>query len=157
MNYTIRNATPADLPEIIKLCAEHAAYEKAEYSGLGKAENLNAIFFLEMPKAFCLIVENESGILGYATYSFEFSTWDAEFYTHMDCLYLRDNYRGFGIGEALIKEIAKAAKANGCTVLQWQTPVFNERAIKFYYKVGATSKEKLRLYLNETTINNLAK
>lgn len=156
MNYTIRNAAPADMSEIIKLCAEHAAYEKADYSALGKAEKLNAIFFSEKPKAFCLIVENELGVLGYTTYSFEFSTWDAEFYTHMDCLYLRDDYRGLGIGEALMKEIAKAAKTNGCAVIQWQTPVFNERAIKFYYRVGATSREKLRLYLNEATINSLA-
>ena len=70
-------------------------------------------------------------------------------------LYLRDKYRGFGIGEALVKEIAKASKTNHCLVMQWQTPVFNARAIKFYDKLGTTSREKMRLYLNEEMINTL--
>lgn len=156
MQYKIRTALPQDIHEIIILCAEHAAYEKAAYIPEAKAEKLAVIFFSEKPKAFCLIVEMGSKIIGYATYSFEFSTWDAEYYLHMDCLYLRDEYRGQGIGEALMKEIAKAAKENHCSVMQWQTPVFNTRAIKFYYKIGATSREKLRLYLNEETIHQLA-
>ncbi len=156
MQYKIRKAFPEDISEIIKLCTEHAAYEKADYIPEGKAEKLRSIFFTEKPNAFCLMVEMGSKIIGYATYSFEFSTWDAEYYTHMDCLYLRDEYRGFGIGAALVKEIAKTAKENHCSVMQWQTPVFNARAIKFYYKMGATSREKLRLYLNEETINELA-
>jgi GNAT superfamily N-acetyltransferase len=155
MNYTIRKAIPADIAEIINLCGEHAEYEKAEYSSEGKAEKLSAFLFAENPRVHCLIAENENGIVGYATYMLEFSTWDADFYVHMDCLYLRDFARGFGIGEALIEEIARYANANECNQIQWQTPVFNERAIKFYYRIGATSKQKLRLYVNEETINRL--
>lgn len=96
---------------------------------------------------FCLIAESENQIAGYATYMFEFSTWDADFYVHMDCLFIRDFARGFGIGEALVKEIGEETKKNNCSLIQWQTPTFNERAIKFYYRIGATSKEKLRMYL----------
>jgi GNAT superfamily N-acetyltransferase len=154
MNYKIRSAIQADIEEIIKLCGEHAEYEQASYSQEGKAERLSSFLFTGSPRLYCLIAENEKEILGYATYMLEFSTWDAGFYVHMDCLYLRPNARGSGIGEALIKEIAKAAKENNCTQIQWQTPVFNERAIKFYYRIGATSKEKLRMYVNERFINS---
>jgi ribosomal protein S18 acetylase RimI-like enzyme len=157
MNYKIRKAVSTDITEIIKLCAEHAEYEKANYNDSGKAEKLFPFLFGANPKLFCLIAESENQILGYATYSLEISTWDAELYTHMDCLYLRPQYRSLGIGEALVKEIAKAAYANYCKIMQWQTPVFNERAIKFYYRIGATSKNKLRLYVDEATINNLIK
>jgi GNAT superfamily N-acetyltransferase len=155
MNYIIRKAKPEDLPEIIKLCAEHADYEKADYLEEGKSQKISVLLFSDMPRLFCLIAEFENTVLGYATYSFEVSTWDAELYAHMDCLYLRPTFRNFGIGEALVKEIAKAAAENNCQIMQWQTPVFNERAIKFYYRIGATSREKLRLYLNEETITKL--
>ena len=157
MKYSIRKAIPEDISEIINLCAEHAEYEQVSYSPEGKAEKLAAFIFIDNPRLYCLVAEDEEGIVGYATYMFEFSTWDAGFFVHMDCLYLRPHARGFGIGEAFIKEIAKQTKQNGCNLIQWQTPVFNERAIKFYYRIGATAKEKLRLYVNEETINKLIK
>ena len=155
MEFHIRKAQPSDVAEIIRLCAEHSEYEKASYSSEGKAEKLASFLFNVHPHIFCILAESGKDILGFATYMFEFSTWDAAFYTHMDCLYLRPHARGLGIGEKLIKEIAKAAKENDCKQIQWQTPVFNERAIKFYHRIGAASKEKLRLYIDETTINKL--
>lgn len=155
MNYQIRKAIPSDINDIILLCGEHAEYERASYSSEGKAEKLAPFLFGENPRLFCLIAENDGEIVGYATYMLEFSTWDAEFYVHLDCLFLREHARGFGVGEALVKEVAAQAKAHNCTIIQWQTPIFNERAIKFYYRIGAIGKEKLRLYLNESSINQL--
>jgi ribosomal protein S18 acetylase RimI-like enzyme len=148
MDYLIRKVEPEDMPEIINLCAEHAEYELAPYSSRGKAKKLTSLLFAESANIFCLVATDKTKILGYATYMSELSTWDAVFYTHMDCLYLRPHARGFGIGEALIKEIARQSKANNCKSIQWQTPISNKRAIKFYHRLGATSKVKLRLYLS---------
>ncbi len=148
MSYQIRKATPADMAEIINLCAAHAAYEKAEYSTEGKEEKLASFLFRSEPRLFCLIAEDENKqAIGYATYMQEFSTWDAAFYTHMDCLFVQEHARGFGIGEALVEEIKKQSLLIGSTYIQWQTPDWNERAIKFYYRIGAKSKSKLRMYL----------
>lgn len=150
MNYLIRPAIHNDIEEIIKLCKEHAEYEKAEYNEEGKAEKLAEYLFSDNPKVFCLIAEIKEQIVGYATFMYEFSTWDADFYTHMDCLFLRPFARGLGIGEELVREIANQSKKKNSKLIQWQTPVFNERAIKFYYRIGATSKKKLRMYLNNS-------
>lgn len=147
MNYKIRIARVTDVAEIINLCAEHAEYEQAEYSRAGKAEKLAAFLFSTAPRFHCLIAENDNVILGYATYAFEFSTWDADLYTNMDCLYLRPEYRGFGIGEVLIREIEKQSRLQKVEQIQWHTPTFNVRAIKFYHRMGASSKEKVRFYL----------
>lgn len=157
MNYKIRRATPVDMDEIINLCEEHAEYEGAVYRKDGKAKRLSEVLFNDKPRLQCLIAENGDGIVGYATFSFEISTWDANYYTHMDCLYLRSSARGQGIGEALVKEIAKQTRAKGLCQLQWQTPRSNERAIKFYCRLGASAKEKLRFYINEDVINQLLK
>ena len=72
----------------------------------------------------------------------EFSTWDAAFYTHMDCLFVQEHARGFGIGEALVEEIKKQSQLIGSTHIQWQTPDWNERAIKFYYRIGGKVQEQ---------------
>lgn len=146
MNYIIRNAQPSDISEIIQLCAEHSEYEQASYSGEGKAEKMNTFLFSSQTRFFCLMVEVENKIAGYASYSFEFSTWDAEHFTYMDCLFLRPEYRGFGIGEALIKKIEAHSRLQNCKQIQWHTPSFNVRAIKFYHRIGASSKEKVRFY-----------
>lgn len=147
MDYTIRRAIQSDMPEIIQLCAEHSEYERADYSAEGKAEKLASFLFSGKPPLFCLIVESNSKILGYATYMFEFSTWDAAYYTYMDCLYLRPAYRSLGIGKVLVEEIEKHSRLEGVELVQWHTPSFNERAIKFYHRLGAASKEKVRFYL----------
>jgi ribosomal protein S18 acetylase RimI-like enzyme len=147
MDYKIRTATPNDLIEIIQLCIEHAAYEKANYEPSGKTEKLRKMLFCEEPQLHCLIVEINSEIVGYATFSNECSTWNADYYTHMDCLFLREQFRGFGIGEALINEIITQSKLKNTHHIEWQTPTFNERAIKFYNRIGAISKEKLRFTL----------
>lgn len=147
-SYSIRKATLEDLHVLVELCAEHAEFEHAEYSPLGKAERLREHFFGTLPSAFCLVAEVDKTLAGYATYSKEFSTWDAGFYIHLDCLFLRPSYRGYGIGEKLVEQIREEARRLGCTLIQWQTPKFNTRAIKFYERIGAKQKEKVRFYLN---------
>lgn len=158
MKYKIRQAEPEDIIEIIRLCAEHAEFEASEYSPEGKAEELERHLFKRQPRIYCLLAESMTGqILGYATFMKEFSTWDAGFYVHMDCLFLRPNARNLGIGEHLINEIAKASLKLNCKQIQWQTPASNDRAIRFYYRMGATSRQKVRLYLDEKAIRILAK
>jgi RimJ/RimL family protein N-acetyltransferase len=46
-----------------------------------------------------------------------------------------------------VNKIIDFAKEANAHHIEWQTPVFNERAIKFYERIGATSKEKLRFTL----------
>jgi L-amino acid N-acyltransferase YncA len=82
MNYLIRRAIHNDIEEIIKLCKEHAEYEKAEYNEEGKAEKLAEHLFSDNPKVFCLIAEIKEQIVGYATFMYEFSTWDADLYAY---------------------------------------------------------------------------
>ena len=82
----IRFAQKKDLPQIIDLCEEHAAYEKAEYNPKNKSELLSNSIFGQNPVLNCLVAENDNGIIGYATFMKQFSTWDANFYIYLDCL-----------------------------------------------------------------------
>ncbi|WP_445955603.1 GNAT family N-acetyltransferase [Yeosuana sp.] len=144
----MRFAEKSDLDALIYLCELHAVFEESGYDSNHKKQNLNSHLFSEQPSLFCLVVEQDKKLIGYATYMKQFSTWDADFYVYMDCLYLTETGRGFGIGEKLIKKIQEEARKNNCTHIQWQTPDFNKRAIKFYQRIGAKSKTKERFFLN---------
>lgn len=155
MNYKIRSAEPGDIEELVTLCAEHAAYEKASFDPNGMAERLR-IFLFQDQRFFCFVAVDDSDTLcGYATCMLEFSTWDAELYLHMDCLYLRPEARNRGIGDSFMRIIAAKAIELKCSQIQWQTPQWNIDAIRFYRRLGATSREKLRMYLNQETIGVL--
>ncbi|MGB8941966.1 MAG: HAD-IA family hydrolase [Streptomyces sp.] len=142
----VRHARPADLPRIVELVAEHAAYEKGAPPAPGLEQRLHSLLFeVPDPRLCCLVAELPGGdVVGYATCAPEISTWDGAEYLHMDCLFLRDGHRGLGLGERLTDAVAEQARALGLTEVQWQTPAWNEGAIRFYGRIGAEAKEKLR-------------
>lgn len=147
-NTKIRFAKPEDIEQIVALCALHAKYEKAEYTKSNKAKRLSKDLFANNPKLYCLVVEKNNELIAYATYMTQYATWDATAYIYMDCLYVKELFRSQGIGEQLILKIKDQGLKLGCTLIQWQTPSFNTRAIKFYKRLGATFKNKERFFLN---------
>jgi ribosomal protein S18 acetylase RimI-like enzyme len=148
MNYLIRDCQPNDISALVDLCQKHADYERANYNPIGKEDRLNTAMFAEQPKLFCLVVEISEAIVGYASYTIDYSTWDAASFMYMDCLFLEEETRAFGIGEAVIQKLKQIAIEKKCTNIQWQTPEFNERAIKFYHRIGGTGKDKVRFTLD---------
>lgn len=144
----IRFVQKKDLSDLVNLCKLHADFEKSEYNTGRKTELLNKYLFSNNPSIFCLVVEKANNLIGYATYMKQFSTWDANHYIYMDCLFMTEESRGFGIGEKLIDRIKKEAQELDCSLIQWQTPDFNKRAMKFYERIGAFGKSKERYFLN---------
>lgn len=156
MDFHIRPAHTTDLPELVLLCGEHAAYERSHFDPTGKEDALAGMLFHATARLKCLVVEGPANLIGYATFSVECSTWDAAYYMHMDCLFLRPEARNKGIGKALMKAIARQAVEEGVTRMQWQTPSFNVDAVRFYERWGPVMKEKYRLFLDEVAARTLA-
>ncbi len=150
-NLVLREVEPKDLASLVDLCRMHAEFEGADYTSLGKEEKLERAFFQEPKAACCLVAELKGEIVGYSTATREFSTWDADHYLHMDCLFILENMRGVGLGGKFIAELKELAKKWNCTHLQWQTPSDNDRAVCFYLKQNATFKDKKRFYLEVET------
>jgi ribosomal protein S18 acetylase RimI-like enzyme len=65
---------------------------------------------------------------------------------------LKDYSRWQGLGEQLIREVAKLAIEKNCVNVQWQTPDWNLGAMNFYKRLGATSKNKVRFFLSRETL-----
>jgi ribosomal protein S18 acetylase RimI-like enzyme len=50
---------------------------------------------------------------------------------------VRPEFRGSGVGRALLVQIAGLAKERGCGRLEWSVLDWNEPAIGFYRSIGA--------------------
>jgi GNAT superfamily N-acetyltransferase len=149
MNYVIRPVQTHELAELLQLLQEHAAYERTGFSPEGKLERLSAAIFRQPARLFCEVVAYEQKIIGFVSYTFDFSTWDAAEFLYMDCLFLRENARGLGIGTAIMDKLVEIATRRGCINIQWQTPDFNLPAIRFYNRLGASQKTKARFCLDQ--------
>jgi GNAT superfamily N-acetyltransferase len=156
MHPIIRPLRPQDLPILVELCIDHAAYERSAYDPAGKVDALAKLLFTPDARLECLVVEEQGVLVGYASFSVECSTWDAEHYMHMDCLFLRPEARNKGIGRRLMAAIAQRALRAGITRMQWQTPSFNVDAIRFYDRLGPAKKEKFRYFMEEGAVRALA-
>ncbi|WP_310392529.1 GNAT family N-acetyltransferase [Hymenobacter sp.] len=143
----LRRLEPADVPQLVALCREHAAFEQAAFAENDQAARLAVQLFGPRPAAYCLVVAQAHVLVGFATYMPEFSTWDAAYYLHLDCLFLRPEVRGSGVGRRVMEAVAAETQRLGCAQLQWQTPEFNAPAIAFYQRLGARPKNKLRFYV----------
>ncbi|MEQ8524726.1 GNAT family N-acetyltransferase [Gracilimonas sp.] len=147
-HYQIRTIRRDELDRLTKLCELHAEYEKAEYFSEGKANKLEEAIFGKNKKIECWVITKANYFIGYVTLIPQFSTWDAENYLYLDCLFIKEGHRGQGIGAKVMKKIHNFASSNGYSQVQWQTPSFNEGAIKFYNREGAIGKQKVRFTLN---------
>ncbi|WST92948.1 GNAT family N-acetyltransferase [Streptomyces erythrochromogenes] len=145
----IRRARVGDLPRLVELIHEHVAYEKSAPRPADLAGRLGPRLFAEDSRLWVLLAENADGVVaGYAACSAEFAFWDARDHLHMDCLYLAAAARGQGLGAALMEGVTELARELGLEQVQWQTPDWNEGAIRFYVRLGAASNPKFRYALS---------
>ncbi|WP_292009960.1 GNAT family N-acetyltransferase [Chryseobacterium sp.] len=140
----IRYAKESDLISIVELCKAHAHYEGSNFEEKNKRDLLYEFIFDSDLNLKCLVVEHHSEIVGYATFFKQFSTWEADQYIYLDCLYLIEKIRGNGIGKQIMEIVKDYAQSNNCSIIQWQTPHFNKKAILFYDQLGAERKPKER-------------
>ncbi|MDG2396907.1 MAG: GNAT family N-acetyltransferase [Flavobacteriaceae bacterium] len=146
-NINLRYVKPNEMDQLVDLCEAHAIFERAEFTKEGKSKKLLNDLFSKSPELFCLVLESKNELLGYMSFMKQYSTWHASNYIYMDCLFLKDKIRGKGFGEKLMKKLQEESKSLNCDFIQWQTPDFNKRAIKFYKRMGGISLNKKRFFL----------
>jgi GNAT superfamily N-acetyltransferase len=144
----VRAATERDLPALIALCVEHARHEGSAFDASGKVVALGRALSGPTPRLHGWVAELASGVVGYATAAAEFSTWGGCEYLHLDCLFVRAEARGHGIGAALLDAVREHARRSGHPRIEWQTPEWNRDAIRFYRREGAIGDRKERFRLD---------
>ena len=118
----IRRAAPADVPEILRLVRELAAYEKEPDAVETTEEDFVQALFPAKgePTAHCHVAEAGEGkerrVVGLALWYLTFSTWTGKNGIHLEDLYVEPRHRGSGLGKELIAELAAVRKHAGAIV-----------------------------------------
>ena len=136
-NYNIRLAEVDDLSEIFVLIKELADYERLLDHVIATEELLKETLFGENSNVEVLLACDDNQILGFALYFRTFSTFLGRPGIYLEDLFVREFARGKGIGEALLRRLAKCALEMEGGRLEWSVLDWNEPAIRFYKKMGA--------------------
>jgi len=140
----VRPIEPCHLDALLALCREHAAYEKADFHENGQVERWRTALFADEAALHGWIATDDGEPCGYMTVTIDFATWNAAPFAYMDCLYLREDYRGLGLGRVFLEQLCEFAVANRCGRAEWQTPPDNDLGIGFYQRMGARAVPKAR-------------
>ena len=134
----IRAATEDDVPLILSLIKELADYERLSHEVVATEEALGDSIFGERRVAEVLIGLYGDEPAGFALFFHNFSTFLGKPGIYLEDLYVRPEFRGAGIGRALLVHLARLARARDCGRLEWSVLDWNEPAIGFYKTIGAS-------------------
>lgn len=142
----IRPATADDVPAMVRLVHDLAAYERAPEQCVLTDEMLHERLFGAHPALYAHVAEVDGAVVGTAIWFLNFSTWDGVHGIHLEDLYVDPAQRGSGLGKALLTELAQVCVERGYSRLQWQVLDWNTPSIEFYRSLGAIDLEEWRTY-----------
>lgn len=155
----VRSARPEDIPEILAMVRELADYERSAHEVRATEQMLGDLLFGSntpsgAPAAYCHVAQAPTpgadgpALAGMALWFLNASTWRGQHGIYLEDLYVRPAFRGFGLGQALMAELARICIDRGYARLEWWVLDWNTPAIDFYRSLGAQS-------MDEWTVNRI--
>ncbi|XP_030609176.1 diamine acetyltransferase 2-like isoform X3 [Archocentrus centrarchus] len=115
MDFSIRAASLDDCKDIMRMIMELAEYDK-------QADHVK-------------ITQKGHTKIGYALYFYSYSSWKGRSIYMLD-LYVMPEFRGKGVGKALMSKVAQLALAAGCHQLNFTVADWNKPSMDFYLSQG---------------------
>ena len=138
-------ATDADVPLILRLITALADYEKLTHQVVATEDALRATLFGPTPSAHVVIARVDDEPAGFALWFYNYSTFLAKPGLYLEDLFVYPQFRGQGVGRALLQHLASIAVERGCGRMEWAVLDWNAPAIGFYRRLGATLLEDWRV------------
>ena len=139
---TLRLATREDVPLILEFIRGLAEYEREPDAVFATETMLETELFGERPGAEVVIAEADGQPAGFALFFHNFSTWLGRRGLYLEDLFVRPEFRGRGVGLALMTYLARLAVERGCGRFEWSVLDWNTPAIDFYRRLGATGMDE---------------
>ena len=156
-NTIYREANKTDTNLILQFIIELAEYEKLAHEVVATKKDIENSLFGDEPKAFCMIAEVNNQPAGFALCFYNYSTFQGKPGIYIEDLYVREEFRGYGIGKGFFKVLAQKAVNENCGRIQWWVLDWNEPSINFYKKLKAAPMDEWTVFrLSETEIKELA-
>lgn len=137
MEIGTRPARAEDAPLISALIHELAEYERLAGECRATPEAVADSLFARNPRVFCEIAEWNGEAAGFALWFYSYSTFQAKHGIYLEDLFVRPQFRGRGLGKALLVRLAKRAVDENCGRFQWSVLDWNTPSIAFYEALGA--------------------
>jgi GNAT superfamily N-acetyltransferase len=134
---TLRPAVPADSPLILSYIRELADFERDPAAAVATEADIRRYAFSDHPLVYVTMAEWDGCPAGFALWFLNFSTWEGKPGIYLEDLFVRPDFRGRGIGKALLKHLAALAVKEGWTRFVWQVLDWNTPALEFYEAMGA--------------------
>lgn len=139
---SIRAATASDCALLLTLIKELAEYERLSHKVSATPESLEKWLMSPHAIAKAVLAEIDGQAVGYAVFFPYFSTFRGGPGMYLEDIYVRPAVRGRGVGEAMLRHVARAAADLDCDRLEWVVLDWNKPAIDFYERLGATADAK---------------
>lgn len=157
MSLVLRRADSTDAELIVEFIKALALYEKEPESAIVTESDIIRDGFSENPKFHAIIAEWDGKPSGFMFYFYNYSTWEGRPGIYLEDLFVYPDFRGKGIGKALLLKLAEIAKKEMCTRLVWQVLDWNTPSLDFYDAMGAKQmKEWITCRVEKQRIETLA-
>ena len=139
MNIEIRKANREDLPAILDLVVELAVFEKEPEAVTASLEDYQVAWDSQLID--CIVAINEGRVVGTALFYDTFSTWKGKM-LYLEDFVVKEAYRGHGIGKLIYDRLFAEAEERKSILVKWQVLDWNEGAVRFYERQGATIEKE---------------
>jgi len=136
--FSLRDALPADVPNVLRLVRGLADYERLLHEVVMTEADLHHALFGPQPRAYAVLAHADDQAVGLALWYYTFSTFRGRPDIFLEDLFVEPTYRGRGIGVALLRNLAQRAIAEQCRRVEWRVLNWNTPSIAFYESLGAT-------------------
>ncbi|MBM73881.1 MAG: GNAT family N-acetyltransferase [Proteobacteria bacterium] len=117
-------------PDAVELSVEQLKEQLSDSRSVFKAIVAECIDESSHSKASLIIV-------GFALFFYNYSTWKGKKGLYLEDLFVLEQFRGKGIGKALMYRLATIAKEEDCARFEWSVLKWNQSAISFYEHLDA--------------------
>jgi GNAT superfamily N-acetyltransferase len=136
--FHLRPAEPRDVPAIVGLIRELAEFERLTHLLQVTPESLHPHLFGPRPVVESIVAEVQGRLVAFSLFFTNFSTFLGKPGLYLEDLYVQPAQRGGGLGQAMLRRLAALAQERGCGRFEWSVLDWNENAIRFYERMGAT-------------------
>jgi ribosomal protein S18 acetylase RimI-like enzyme len=142
----IRPATVNDVTLLRTMIRELAEFEHELDAVTITEEDLARDGFGRNPKYRAFILMWEGKVAGYGLVFDCYSTWMGR-QLFLEDLFVRDDFRGRGIGKSVFAHFARLAKDEGYRAMRWEVLEWNQPAIDLYRSLGGEFLDDWKLVM----------
>ena len=144
MDIQIRKSTPNEVPSIVRLMRDFAEFEDlGDYCEINE-DRLFDVMFGDDAFVEGLVAFHADEPVAYALFYPYFASFRGQCGYFLEDIFIAEEFRRNGLGEAMVRIIARLAKQRGFERIDFQVLEWNTPAVKFYEKLGAIRDDSER-------------